>query len=221
MNKTLIKKYGKTNLIIATIGIIFLIINSVLVSDISLYEIHSNKYIAYSLNFLVGCEGILGKIGSMSKVKVFTDGEWWRIFLHIYLHAGLLHMMFNVFALLVAGKVIEKRIGALSYFLLFHFIAIVDSLILCMIFPNSLSIGASAGIFGMIGIVIILKLKRDTECHELLTKKEWIFLIVFMALSFILGFESFITHLVALVVGMVIGLMFKQTCENPGLQGQR
>ena len=72
-------------------------------SESALSRLASNKYLAYILNFLAGCEGEIGTIGSMSNAKVFGDGEWWRLFLH---------MLFNVFALLVTGKVIEKKIGS-------------------------------------------------------------------------------------------------------------
>ena len=116
---------------------------------------------AYIINFLAGCEGKLGTIGSMSYTKVFSTGEWWRLLFHMYLHAGVLHMLFNVFALLFVGKVVEKKIGSLPYLLLYHVIAVINAIIICFIFPESISVGASAGIFGMIGIVCVMKWKRD------------------------------------------------------------
>lgn len=70
-----------------------------------------------------------------------------------------------------------------------------------------MSVGASAGIFGMIGIVTVLKLKKDKECNELLKKGEWIYIIVFSVLSLVPGMESFVTHLAALVMGLIIGFV--------------
>lgn len=115
--QSLVERHGKVNIIIAALCTIFLVINSVIVSESALNQLSSNKYLAYILNFLVGCEGTLGTIGSMSNVKVFGEGEWWRLFLHMYLHAGVLHMLFNIFALLFAGKVVEKKIDSLPYLL--------------------------------------------------------------------------------------------------------
>ena len=158
---SLIDRYGKISITIATICVIFLIVNSIIVSDTALNQIASNKLLAYILNFLAGCEGKLGNIGSISNAKVFGDGEWWRLFLHMYLHAGVLHMLFNVFALLFAGKVVEKKIGSLPYVLLYHAIAVVNAIIMCLIFPDS----TSAGIFGMIGIIV-------DEVKEVLTLEE-------------------------------------------------
>ena len=208
--QSLIKRYGKVNIIISILCVIFLVINSVIVSASALNQLNSNKYIAYILNFIAGCEGKLGTIGSMSKAKVFGDREWWRLFLHMYLHAGVLHMLFNVFALLFAGKVVEKKIGSLPYLLLYHVIAVVNASIMCFIFPNSISVGASAGIFGMIGVLCVMKWKKDPICNESLKKGEYIYIIVFSALSLLLGLESFVTHLVAFIFGLVVGLLMQK-----------
>ena len=208
--QSLIKRYGKVNIIISILCVIFLVINSVIVSASALNQLNSNKYIAYILNFIAGCEGKLGTIGSMSKAKVFGDREWWRLFLHMYLHAGVLHMLFNVFALLFAGKVVEMKIGSLPYLLLYHVIAVVNASIMCFIFPNSISVGASAGIFGMIGVLCVMKWKKDPICNESLKKGEYIYIIVFSALSLLLGLESFVTHLVAFIFGLVVGLLMQK-----------
>ena len=203
-------RYGKINIIITAICVIVLIINSISVSERALAQLASNKYVAYIFNFLVGCEGKIGIIGSMSKVKVFGDREWWRLFLHMYLHAGVLHFAFNIYALLVAGKVVEKKIGSILYLLLYHVISIVNAIIMCLIFPNSISVGASAGIFGIIGIVCVMKWKKDTICNETLKKGEVIYVIVFTALSLLLGLESFVTHFVAFIFGIMIGLLLEK-----------
>lgn len=206
----LTERYGIMNIVIAIICIIFLVINSIVVSDTALYQLASNKYVAYILNFLAGCEGKLGAIGSMSKVKVFGEGEWWRLVLHMYLHAGVLHMAFNVVALLFAGKVVEKRIGALLYLLVYHLIAFVNAIITCLIFPDSIAVGASAGIFGVIGILCVIKWKKDAGCEVTLKKGEVIYLIVFSVLSLLLGFESFVTHFIAFVFGVFVGLVVQK-----------
>lgn len=213
--QSLVERYGKINIIITALCTVFLIINSVIVSETALKQLASNKSLAYLLNFLAGCEGKLGSIGSMSNVKVFGDGEWWRLFFHMYLHAGVLHMFFNVFSLLFVGKVVEKKIGSLLYLLLYHVIAIVNAIIMCLIFPDSISVGASAGIFGMIGIVCVMKWKKDKVCNEILKKGEFIYIIVFSGLSLFLGLESFVTHLVAFVFGIIVGLLLekKSKCE--------
>lgn len=206
--------YGMVNVIIAGICIFSLLINSIFVDESALNQISDNRYIAYLLNFLAGCEGKLGEIGSMSYTSVFVEGQWWRLFTHIYLHAGILHMTFNLAALFFAGKVVEKKIGSLRYAVLFHLFAIVDTIVVCLIFPDSTSVGASAGIFGMIGVVCVLKLKKYSDCKALLKKGEWVYIIIFSLLSLVLGWESFVTHFIALAIGMLAGLTIQKFTEN-------
>ncbi len=203
-------KYGMLNVIIVAICMICLIANSVFISEAKLNQIEASELKVYIVNFLVGCQGVLGDIGALSYTKVFGDGEWWRLILHMYLHAGVWHALFNVLALLFAGKVVEKKIGRLAYLLLYHVIAIANAVLMCLIFPDSVSVGASAGIFGIIGIVCVLKWKRDTVCSENLKRGEVIYIIVFSLLSLLLGLESFVTHLNAFVFGVIVGLALQR-----------
>ncbi len=207
-------KYGKANLIIAAICMICLIANSIFISEAKLNQIESSKLMVYIVNFLVGCQGVLGDIGTMSYTKVFADGEWWRLILHMYLHAGIWHVLFNVLALLYAGKVVEKKIGSLPYLLLYHVIAIVNAILMCLIFRDSVSVGASAGIFGMIGIVCVLKWKKDVVCSENLGRGEFRYIIFFSLISLVLGLESFVTHAVAFVFGGIVGVVLQKISKR-------
>ena len=144
---------------------------------------------------------MLGKWGSMSYEMFFVKGQWWRCITHIYLHAWVIHMAINIAAILVACKYVERKYGSFYYLVIFHMVAIVDSIITCTIFSSE-SVGASAGIFGVIGILIILLLKKQI----LLSKTEIVYLIIFFVLSLILGIESLIIHMIALALGMIIGL---------------
>jgi len=56
----------------------------------------------------------------MSNVKVFSAGEWWRLLFHMYLHAGVLHMAFNIFALLPLKGEKQKFLRELQSHMLFH-----------------------------------------------------------------------------------------------------
>lgn len=205
MNK-LINRYGKAAIIISFICLCFFIANSIFITNDSLLQISDNKSTAWILNFFAGCEGILGNIGAMSKNAVFHEGQWWRLITHIYLHAGILHFIFNMIALLFSGQAVEKKIGFFKSILLFHIIAIADAMIMCLIFPDSTSVGASGGIFGFIGIITALRI-TDRQAEKCLNKGEFIYLIIFCVLSLILGFESFLTHLIAFISGLISGFI--------------
>lgn len=87
---------------------------------------------------------------------------------------------------------------------------------MCLIFQQSTSVGASAGIFGMIGIVCVLIWKKDVDCKKLLRKGELIYIIVYSALSLVLGLESFVTHFFALICGVFAGVLLLQKKTKNG-----
>lgn len=205
--KKLIKKYGLVNCIIALLCIVVLVINSLVVDKSGLFEISDNITIAYILNFLASYKGVLSQWGSMSFEKAFVEGQVWRCVTHIYLHAGLIHMAMNLVALIIAGKYVEKKYGSVWYVLFFHIVAIADAIILACIFPSE-SIGASEGIFAVIGVLIILLYRKQIS----IKKSEIIYLIAFFIISLVLGIESFVTHLIALVMGLMVGLVMKNKC---------
>ncbi len=205
--KKLIEKYGLANCIIVLLCIVVLVINSLIVDKSSLYEISDNITIAYLLNFFAGCQGILGQWGSMSFEKVFFECQVWRCVTHIYLHAGLIHMAMNLVALIIAGKYVEKKYGSMWYVLFFHFVAIVDAIITACIFSSE-SVGASAGIFAVIGVLVILLYRKQIS----IKKSEKIYLIAFFIISLVPGIESLVIHLIALVIGLMVGFLMKKKC---------
>lgn len=70
--KKLIDKFGMINIVISFICCFAFLLNSVLITRESLLNISDNLAVAYLLNFLAGCEGILGKWGSMSYVRAYS-----------------------------------------------------------------------------------------------------------------------------------------------------
>lgn len=212
--ENIVDKYGKTVVVIFFVCLCFFIINSIFINNDVLLQIADNKFVAWIFNFLAGCEGVLGKVGSMSNKAVFYEGQWWRLITHIYLHAGILHFLFNMVALMFSGRVVEKKIGFIKSILLFHIIAVTDAVIMSFIFPDSISVGASGGIFGFIGIISAFKIVKNNKTEKILYKSEFIYLIVFCVLSLVLGFESFLTHFIAFVLGLTAGFIVSKLSEN-------
>lgn len=197
----MIEKYGRANSVIAVLCCSVFLLNSVLITKSALLNINDSPIAAFALNFLVGCEGILGKWGCMSYATFFEKLQLWRAVTTIYLHGGVIHLAMNLAALLTIGKYAEKRLGTALYAALFHFIAIADAIAVTPFFRESDSVGASRGIFGVIGIALVLYLKKQIKPE----KKEIIFLIVFFLLSLGLGTESFVLHISSLILGIICG----------------
>lgn len=212
--KKVFEKYGLVNVLISSACIMVFLLNSILVSKDTLLAINENIAAAYALNFFGGWEGLLGKWGSMSYAACFENLQLWRVFTYIYLHAGVIHMAVNLAALLMVGKYVEKRLGSEVYASVFHVIAIVEAVIVTFFYTAGNSVGASAGIFGIIGIAFVMCLKKQLKFR----KSEIIYLIVFILLSSVMGTESLVRHLFALALGIVFGFVVIRN-DSPSFVG--
>lgn len=210
--KKIIDEYGLINVIISLICCVVFILNCLFITKASLININENIAIAWLLNFFAGCEGILGKWGRFSYTLAIKDLQLWRVITHVYLHAGIIHMVMNLAALLVAGKCVEKRLGGIHYLLAFNLIAILDAVIVGFIYTERNSVGASGGIFGVIGIALVMCIRKQMK----LKRSEIIYLIIFTIISLFLGMESFVLHLLGLILGVLCGMVTirKNTIEN-------
>src|SRR5262249_44172701 len=83
-----------------------------------------------------------------------ANGEWWRLVTAGFLHGGIIHIAFNSFALLDVGAHVEETYG-LSRMAVIYLVSTITGFGLSYFWnPMALSIGASAGLFGLIGAML-------------------------------------------------------------------
>ena len=204
--RKIIDKYGLINVTISLICCVVFILNCLFITKASLININENIAIAWLLNFFAGCEGILGEWGSMSYATAFGELQLWRVVTNAYLHAGIIHMVFNLAALLVIGKHVEKRLGSVKYLAVYHLITIIDVVVIeCFLFTNSVSVGASGGIFGVIGIAFVMYMRKQL----IFKKSEIVWLIIFVLIASVLGMgmDTLLIHVFGFVLGVISGLI--------------
>ena len=79
----------------------------------------------------------------------------WRFLSSVFLHGGVGHLAYNVFALGLFGSILERLVGAKRFLIIFLVTGILAN-ILSVNFYNS-SLGASGAIFGVIGALIFIR----------------------------------------------------------------
>ena len=82
-------------------------------------------------------------------------GQWWRLITAGFLHGGLFHVLMNSWALFDLGAQVEENYGT-SRYLAFYLVSTVTGFLASFWWTPALSIGSSAGIFGLIGAMIAL-----------------------------------------------------------------
>lgn len=83
------------------------------------------------------------------------NGEYWRFVTAIFLHGGITHLMYNLFALFFFGIALEKMMGSRRFLFVFFSSGIIANIISVNFYSSSL--GASGAIMGIIGTLTIIK----------------------------------------------------------------
>ena len=76
-------------------------------------------------------------------------GEIWRLITPVFLHASILHIGFNMYALFILGRGIEARFGHLR-FLVLYFLSAFAGNVLSFVLTPAASLGASTAVFGLL-----------------------------------------------------------------------
>ena len=77
-------------------------------------------------------------------------GEYYRIITCSFLHADIIHLVFNMYALYILGSQLECFLGRFKYTII-YIISIVTASLLSITLGNNPSVGASGAIFGIMG----------------------------------------------------------------------
>ncbi len=105
------------------------------------------------LAFLFGGWDLM--VGALTPATVFAKNEWWRLLTAGFLHAGIAHVGFNLYALYGLGGLAERFFG-LRRFLGIYFTALLGSSVLVTLFssPDTPTVGASGAIMGLLGALL-------------------------------------------------------------------
>jgi membrane associated rhomboid family serine protease len=88
-------------------------------------------------------------------------GDWWRLFTAMFLHYGPIHLAFNMLALWFFGGAVEQAIGRSRYLLVYVVSGLAGSAGALVFTPNSVTVGASGAIFGILGAALVLERQRN------------------------------------------------------------
>lgn len=181
----------------------FIVFGVMLLLGASLISPEIGLYIEYGANF-----------GPLTK-----DGDWWRLFSAMFLHFGIIHILFNMWALWDAGRLTERLYGPAAFLSLYMFAGLAGSL--ASLYWNNdtvASIGASGAVFGVFGALLAYLLRQKNTVPPQLLKRLAASALFFMGLSLFYGFSKSgidnAAHIGGLLAGFFIGLILaRPICE--------
>ena len=89
-------------------------------------------------------------------------GQWWRLITAGFLHGGMLHILMNSYVLFDIGAQVEELYGA-SRLIVFYLVSTVAGFLASSWWSPSLSVGASAALFGLIGAMLALTVRYPSS----------------------------------------------------------
>jgi uncharacterized protein len=117
------------------------------------------KFYAFKLSGLMIAIFIFQVLFSgFTDLFVLNSGSYaqpWRFLTAVFLHGGLAHLVYNLFALVLFGSILESLIGSRRFLLVFFVTGILANLISVNFYSSSL--GASGAILGIIGALVFVR----------------------------------------------------------------
>jgi membrane associated rhomboid family serine protease len=134
--------------------------------------------------------------------------QWFRFITPIFLHAGIVHIAFNLLLQLTLGRDMEKAIGSIRFFLVY-----LSSGIFGFVMGGNFaaagiaSTGASGCLFGIIALTLLDLLYTWRERKKPWIDLAWIGLdvIISFVLGLLPGLDNF-SHIGGFLMGLVLGV---------------
>lgn len=127
--------------------------------------------------------------------------EYYRLLTSAFLHADLMHIVFNMWALYVTGPALEQWLGRSRFIGLYFISALGGSVLVYQLTPiDTGTLGASGAIFGLFGATLVLARKLNFDV-------KWIIglIVINLVITFVVPSISWQGHVGGLVTGAAVG----------------
>lgn len=139
-------------------------------------------------------------------------GDYYRLITSAFLHVGLLHLIFNNYALYVIGSQLESFLGKAKFLIIYLVSAICGSL-MSMLFSDGISVGASGAIFGLLGSLLYFGYNYRVYLGTVLKSQIIPLIILNLIIGFITPGIDNAAHIGGLLGGlgmtMALGIKYK------------
>ena len=151
----------------------------------------------------------LFNLGALYPPAVAVGHQYWRLFTAMFLHAGLLHLALNMYALYLFGFLVEEAFGKVKFLAIYLVSGLLASAVSFAFGPTlEVGVGASGAIFGLLGAWVAFNYRRRSSPMAS-ANLRWAFMLI--AINAVLGFSiagiDWRAHLGGLVSGAIAGAL--------------
>lgn len=174
-------------------------------------------FITYILSGGILSGSALLKYGALNSYYV-VQGDFWRLITCGFLHGGLLHLIFNMYALYAIGTQVENFAGKKKYLIIYFVSLISASLMSAVITPNVISIGASGAIFGLMGALVYFGTQYRVYLGSIFNNQIIPLILINILFGFMVTGVDNAAHIGGLIGGVLIamatGIQQKENSKN-------
>ncbi len=136
---------------------------------------------------------------------VAVEGEYWRLASSVFVHASLIHLAFNMFALYIAGTYVESMVGTLRFLVVFILSGLGGSvLVLVAADPLVATVGASGAVFGLFGALFALFLHQRDAMAAAALRNIGFLIAINLVFTFVARGISWQAHIGGLLAGFLV-----------------
>ncbi len=133
-----------------------------------------------------------------------------RLLTSMFLHGGLIHLLMNMYGLLIAGTLLEPVLGSFRLMTAYLLTGLAGSIASVMFHPATVSVGASGAIFGLFGLLLVAMAMGDPRVAALrrvFMTNVLFFVALNLALGFMLPGIDNAAHIGGFLVGALLGFL--------------
>lgn len=157
-----------------------------------------------ALNLAVGELGMLGGVArwGMQPAAIAINDEWYRLLSSVFVHAGWLHLAFNMYMLFLLGPPLEAVLGR-ARFVTLYLVSGLGGAVASYAFSSvmTLSVGASGAIFGLMAGWVVVSRRLERDASQVL-----VLLAINVALGFVMAGVDWRAHLGGALTGALAAL---------------
>jgi rhomboid protease GluP len=136
----------------------------------------------FLLSYALGTDGLY-RLGATGTVPL-ANNRWWTPLTAIYLHASLLHILFNMLWIYQLGPLVIRLFGRSTFFIIYTFAGVFGAIV-SIAAGTQLTVGASGAIFGLLGAVVYIGYREGRHLAQIARQYA-----LFAGLMLLLGLTS-------------------------------
>ena len=177
------------------------------------YIIMGICFIMFLITGMGNDTGVLIEYGANLDVLV-KNGEYYRLLTSMFLHSGLLHLFFNMYALYIIGPQVENFFGKTKYLIIYLLSGISGSLLSVAFNVNTVSVGASGAIFGLFGALLYFGYNYRGYLGNVIKSQILPVVIINLIFGFISTGVDVAGHIGGLIGGIIVSSVLGSSDEK-------